>query len=490
MASLKVYNDAPLFYDGTEVSATDLNILRNNAEAIKLASVRPVHTFDIGRVLQAQNNAWFWRGAFQYRTGLTTARFVIYTKQVSGEGEHDIVIYFDGVEVHRYDAASTGLNVGGNTVVDLAINTRGYTDYQIITVECKPEPRSGGGPDDSTKGFQYVSDAYTFPYSSVSAGTWPGKPTFGLVNSTRLNQLSNGLDYIANRVANVPYPLSMNIVNFMGTNNPKYPKFRYFRVRFANGNKRFKTAVYYICQQTQAYIRLTIGSVQWNYGPYTKNQKVAIDIDVDGIASGLSYDSDYFASLEEYVTTPGSNADGHGGFIFSRVWNSALKTYATSYSLAATPATNAILESLNYAALKTRLNTYATIIDDAHTTVVNNPEVFDRGYMFRGRHGVKPDQDEYWATTFIPGKYREGDVLWVKGQDLKIVYGTYVIQPAGSDAQPNDIWEYKFQFEETLLDSNGLQQSYFYLDQFENLHPGMFYYITGKTIHYAAEHLK
>jgi hypothetical protein len=487
MASLKTYIDSPLFTDGVELSATEMNILRNNADAIKLASIRSVHVHDISRILQVQNNGWVGRYGFQYRTGLTTARFIIWTKQISGEGDHDIVIYFNGVEVYRYNAAVTGLNVGGFTTVDLAINTRGYTNYQIITVEIKAEPQSVGA--DATKGEQYVFDAYTFPHTSIAAGSWPGKPTFGAINATRLNQISNGLDYLANRVSNVPYPLSMNIVNFMGTNNPKYPKFRYFRVRFANQNKRFKTGVYYICQQTQAYIRLTIGSQHWDYGPYTKDQKVAIGIDVDGIAAGLAYDTDYFGSLEEYVTTPGSNADGHGGFIFSRVWNDALHTFANSYSLAATPVTNAILESITYATTKSRLQAIADIIDTANTTITAQTSVFDRGYMFRGRYGIKPDQDDYWATTFIPGKYREGDLLWVKGQDLKISYGKYTIQPK-TDDKINDIWEYKFQFEETLLSNDGVQQSYFYLDQFENLHPGMFYYVTGKQIDYVAEHLR
>ena len=487
MTTFKTYIDSPLFNDGVELSATEMNILRNNADAIKLASVRPVHVHDISRILQVQNNGWAGRYGFQYRTGLTTARFIIWTKQVSGQGDHDVVVYFDGVEVHRYDAAVTGLNVGGYTTVDLAINTRGYADKQIITAEIKIEPQSVGA--DATKGEQYVFDAYTFPHASIAAGSYPGKPTFGAINATRLNQLSNGLDYLANRFSNVPYPLSMNIVNFMGTNNPKYPKFRYFRVRFSNQNKLFKTGVYYICQQTQAYIRLTIGGVVWNYGPYTKNQKVSIAIDVDGIAGGLSFDTDYFGSLEEYVTTPGSNADGHGGFIFSRVWNNALNTYASSYSLATTPVTSSIRESITYGNLKTRLQAIADIIDAANTNINAKTTIFNQGYMFRGRYGIKPDQDEQWATTFIPGKYREGDVLWVKGQDLKLAYGSFTIQPK-SDDKVNDTWEYKFQFEEQLLSNDGVQQSYFYLDQFQNLHPGMFYYIIGKQIDYAAEHLR
>ena len=54
MPSLKTFIDSPAFYDGTELSATDVNILRNNAEAIKTASLRGLHVHNIHRVLQTQ----------------------------------------------------------------------------------------------------------------------------------------------------------------------------------------------------------------------------------------------------------------------------------------------------------------------------------------------------------------------------------------------------------------------------------------------------
>lgn len=489
MASLKNYIDSPLFYDDTELSAALINILRDNSEAIKNSAVLPQPAFDIHRVLSVVNNTDIWRGGFQYRVGLTTAAFVIYSKEVSGEGEHDIVIYFDDVEVARYDAAVGGYNVGGFVGTNITINTLGYTDYQIITVRITAEPRPGGGDDDATKGVQYVFDAYTYPLSSVNVGTWPGVPSFGTLTATKLNQLSNAEDYLANRLALVPMPLSMSYIQWMGTNNPKYPNFRYFTARSTNGNRRIKTTVYYICQQTSASISLTVGSVTWTQGPYTKGQHVLIQFDEDMISAGLSADTDYFSYLTEVVHTPGSNSDGHGGFIFSRIDNGPIRFTANSYSLATPVTTSVVHESLTFAQLQTRLNDIASIISTAYSTVSSNLRVFDRATMSRSRMGISAEQSEYWATTFVPSIYRQGDLLWVKGQGLKIAYGP-VTQKAKSDSKPNDIQEYTFLYEKELLDGDKVSQQFFYLDQFEGLYPGMRYYIIGKDVIYAAEHLR
>ncbi len=118
-----------------------------------------------------------------------------------------------------------------------------------------------------------------------------------------------------------------------------------------------------------------------------------------------------------------------------------------------------------------------------------NPRVFDRATMSRSRYGVNQAQNEYWETVFVPSIYRQGDILWVKGQGLKIAYGPVTIEKK-SDSKPNDVWGYKFLYEEELLDGDKITQSYFYLDQFKGLYPGMRYFIIGKDVIYAAEHLR
>lgn len=492
MANLKGYIDAPLFYDDTELSASLLNIIRNNSEAIKNAVLLPQPAFDIGRErLNTQNSRWFWRGGFQYRTGLTTATMVIYSQQVSGQGEHEIVVTFDGAEVARYDARIGGTNVGGFHAVEVPINSRGYFDYQIITVECFAMPVAGGGQDDATRGTQYVQDAWTGPLSNVNiGGSWPGLPTFGTINATRLNQLSNAADYLAHRLSTVPMPLSMGFVQWMGTNNTRFPNFRYFTARATNGNNRLKANVWYQCRQTQAYIRMIVGGITYTQGPYTLGQNVLVQFDVDLIASGLSWNVDYFSYLQEYVTIEApSDLDDNGGRTASRIDSGPIKMGANSYSVAAVRPENLMRESLTYSQVQTRLNFIASDLNNAYNTMAANPRVFDRAQMSRSRLGISQEQNEYWATTFVPSIYRQGDVLWVKGQGLKIAYGSVTIKHTDGE-KPNGIREYTFQYEKELLDGDKITQSYFYLDQFQGLYSGMRYYIIGKDVIYAAEHLR
>jgi hypothetical protein len=488
MPSLKIYKDAPLFTDGIELSATELNILTANVEAIKgsIHSGSPVH--QINRVLLAINNTLFWRGGFQYRTGLTTARLLIYTKQVSGQGNHDVVVYFNGVEVDRYDAAITTLNVGGTQTRNITISSLGYDDFDIITVEVYIMNR-GGGSHDAARGTQYVYDAYVFPISSIPIlSTWPGVPTFGAVTASRLNQLSNAADYLANRLSIIPNPVHCTYIDWMGTNNPTYVKFAFFRARFSNENNRLKTSIYFMCRETEAYIRVVIGSVTTSYGPYVNGQNVTIDVDIDAIAAGLSYNTDYLGYVLEDVTiSAGERSDG--SFIFDRINVSEVYTYSSNPTGIGSLAPFTMLESVVYSTLKTRLQAIADQLDECNTILENFDEVYDRAQMVRARYGWSTSQNEYWETTFVPRIKRRGDVIWVKGKGLKICYGPVTVK-IKTDSKPNDIWEYSFLYEKDLIGGDTVDQNYFYLDQFEGLYPGMEYFIMGKDVIYVAEHLR
>lgn len=483
MANLKSYIDAPVFYDDTELSASLLNIIRNNSESIKNAVLLPQSAFDIHRALNVQSGKNTWRGGFQYRSGMTTATFVIYSKQVTGQGATDMVIYFNDVEVDRYSSAIGGVNVGGYAGRNITISGLGYVDFEIITVRVSPEGTS------AERGTQFVQDAYVGPLSNVSIGTWPGSPTFGTIDATKLNQLANASDYLANRLSIVPMPLSMGYIQWMGTNNPRYPDFRYFTARATNGNNRLKTNIYYQCRQTSASLRIDIGGVVTTQGPYSYGQNIVVTFDIDLIASGLSWNVDYFSKISEITHIQSPDVDGNGGHIFSRIDNGPIRMGATSYSVTAVRPEQLMRESLTYSQLQTRLTNIKDDLVTSYSTINANPRVFDRASMVRSRYGVNAEQDEYWKDVFVPSIYRQGDLLWVKGQGLKIAYGS-VTQKPKSEAKPNDVWEYEFQWTKELLDGDKVTQSYFYLDQFEALHPGMRYFIIGKDIHYAAEHLR
>lgn len=487
--NLKSYIDPPLFFDGTELSAVDYNTLQQNAEVLKVAATLNRPFFNIHRGINITNNGgWIFRGGFQYREGITTAHFKIYTKQVSGMGDHDIVVYFNGVEVDRYNIIDeTVLNVGALITREITI-TGDYDDYEIVTVEIKPVLVSGSG--DASSGTQYVQEALLYPLDTVISETWPGLPTFGTVNANRLNQIADAERYIAARLITIPMPLAMGINAWAGTGNPKYKKFRYFNVRLTNTNKTLITRIYYYCRETSAEIRLNIGGLTFDYGPYAFNQYATIDIEIDLIAAGLSYDVNYVASFEEVVITP-APAETRANPIFSRISQGDI--YADDPSRLYTVTTNgfAILEAATYAQLQGYLADVSAMVEDVYDTVIAEASTFNQAQMFRGRYSIKPEQEEYFTSTFLPVKRKRlGDVLWIKGQGVKIAYGPMTINPGEKGKANNDVWEASWQYEEELIGGDKIDQTYVYLDSFEGLYIGQPYWIIGKDIIYAAEHLR
>lgn len=484
MATMKSYVDSPEFLDDTELSATLLNKLVKNADLIKHAVLAPSPVHAIHRVLFMPSGRWLWKGGFHYRLGLTTARFVVYGKEISGSGDNDIVFYLNGVERGRIDANIGGRNVGGFQTVELPIYSYGYTDFDIITVEVVIIKRGTGDP---MLGTYYIFDAFVYPLSAVAISAYGGVPTFGSVNATNLTQLSNSIDAIAERVSLVPNPINTNVVKWMGTSNPRYPTVKYFKVSPTNNNQLFKTSIYYMCRQTSAKIRVTINSINFDFGPYTYGQNVTIPVSINLISNGMSYDQNYLGAISEVVLTPAPGT-ADGSFVFSRISIGPMYLESTGFSLLTTPTQFTMLESLSFSTLQTRLNALSAVVDEAYTRM-NGTLVYNRAQMFRGRFALDAGQEQQWDTTLVPSIYRQGDVIWVKGQGLKIGYGPVTIK-VKADSKPNDTWEYEYLYEEDLLDGDKISQGYFYLDQFKGLYPGMIYYIFGKEIIYAAEHLR
>jgi hypothetical protein len=488
--NLASYIDPPEFFDGTELSAVDYNILEQNAEVLKVAATMSKPVFNIHRGINiTNNNGWIFRGGFQYRVGLTDAVLVIYTKQVSGMGNHDIAIYFNGVEVDRYNIiTATTLNVGGTVTRTIPIDTGAYDDYEIVTVEVKPELISGSG--DASSGIQYVLNAYTTPYSGIDLGvTWPGVPTFGTITAARLNQLADAERYLAERLHVLPLPLSTGISNWAGTGNPKYTKFRFFNAKFTNSNPRLITRVFYFCKHTSAKIRVNVGGLTFDYGPYAFNSYTVIDIDIDLEANGLTASTDYLASLEEVVVTP-APAEALRNPIFSRISNGDIYFDDPSRLLTVTTNGFAILETATYTQTQGYLNAVKTMVNTINTLMGTETATFNNGVMFRSRYSKDAEQEEYFTHTFLPvRRKRLGEVLWVKGQGVKIAYGPMSVDPGEKGKANNDVWSNEWLYEEEIIGGDKVDQTYVFLDSFEGLYVGQPYWIVGKDIIYAAEHI-
>lgn len=477
MSRLKPYRYTPTFYTNMELGATDYLSLRDNTEVLKAASTiaEPIHY--VHRRINIPREGWVWRGGFQYRPGLTTARFRYYSKTNPGSGNGHFFIYFNTTLVY-----SATCNQGGLITVDIAINGMGYTDQEIVSVYIV-QRNDTGDTGDVFFNDVYVLDAYVFPMASVVTTSWPGLPSFGSLSASNLNQLVSAENWLVTRIKLIPNTLSMSMFKWQGTDNPVGGSGTYFTMRATNGNTHLYGQVYYVCNVDVGYIRVETGGITWDYGPYVKGSAQMVEIDVDLIAAGLLIDTDYLSQVKELIDTPDSGP--------AKLRKNSRMTYrrlfmgAPTHSIPAGAPTRDMLESLTFSTLQSNLNTISTQLATVKATIDANPLVFNRGQMFRNRMVRNTEEMEYWEKEQIGCMIRQGSLLWVKGQGLKIAYGAITIKITADDEK----WDYSFEHEAELTPADEVRQQYFFLDSFPGLYPGQNYWIIGKDIHYAAEHL-
>jgi hypothetical protein len=477
MSRLKPYRYTPTFYTNMEFGATDYLSLRNNAEVLKAASVIPEPIHYVHRRINIPREGWVWRGGFQYHPGLTTARFRYYSATNPGSGNGHFFIYFNDVLVY-----TATCNQGGLVTIDIAITGLGYIEQEIVSVYIVQRD-DVGSTGDVFKNTVYVLDAYVFPISGILTTAWPGVPSFGSISASNLNQLVNAENWLVTRVKLIPNTLSMSMFKWQGTDNPVGGSGTYFTMRAVNGNTHLYGQVYYVCNVDVGYIRIETGATTWEYGPYTKGSAQMVEIDIDLIAAGLLIDTDYLTQVRERIATPDSGDPKLRKN--SRMTYRRLFMGAPTHSIAAGATTRAMLESLTFSTLQTDLNTIATQLAAVKARIDANPLAFNRGHMFRNRMVRGTEEMEYWEKEQIGCMIRRGALLWVKGQGLKIAYGAINVKITAD----NEKWDYSFEHEVELTPSDQVRQQYFFLDSFPGLYPGQNYWIIGKDIHYAAEHL-
>jgi len=477
MSRLKPYRYTPTFYTNMEFGATDYMTLLNNAELLKAACVLAEPLHDIHRAINIPRTNWIWRGGFQYRPGLTTARFIYYSKKNTGSGNGHFFIYFNTTQVY-----TASVDQGGQVIIDIPISGLGYTDQEIVTVLIYQTQDMG---DTGNVFFTdtYVIDAYVFPVSSVPIGSWPGVPTFGSLSASNLNQLVNAENWLVSRIKLIPNTITMSLFKWQGTQNPLVFTGKYFKMSAVNENTHLYGQVYYVCNVDEGYIRVQTGAITWDYGPYTKGTAQTIDIDIDLIAAGLTIDTDYVASIREYITIPDSGPEKtrkNSRFTIRRFFMSA-----PTHTIAAPAHNYDMLESVGFSTLQTDLNLISTQLAAIKTRIDANPIAFNRAHMFRARMVMSEEQNEFWEKEMIGSMIRQGQILWIKGQGVKIAYGAIEVKVTAD----NEKWDYTFEHEIELTPSDKVMQQYFFLDQFPGLYPGQQYWIIGKDIHYAAENL-
>lgn len=471
---MRAFTDSPLFYNGVPLSATDINILSRNAMILDGLSKRAQSTHSINRMNGSIiRGKWMWRGGFMYKTGMTTARFV-YVGQAGYTGR--LGIYFDGVRVLNVPA-------GQSANLDFAINDKGYTNGQVIRVEAIVDPENDVEPC-CDKQF-YIADAYTFPLDTMSTSAWPGLPSFDTINATKLNQLSNALDWLAERISFTPYVHFMSLRNWQGSATPENRLIWTGTVSPIGENNRLKGYIEITSRNTETYILVASGTANVLFGPVAFRETKGFDINIATADMGMTPNVDYKVSVYEHVVQ-GNPPKAFKEWHKSRINLRELYIGADNYTMSTIPTKTTMLEGMSYATLKARLQAISTIATNVKNTIDNNPRVFNRAQMFRDRYAYDMSQVEYWEQEMIASQIRRGDVLYVSGKGLSIGYGPIKTTIDADDEK----WEYEFQYSENLTDGDAYETKIFYLDQFEGLYPGTPYYIQGKDLVYCAEFLR
>lgn len=480
--SLSSYVDSPLFTDNTELSATDINILRNNvillegiskrAQNISCTDVR-VDGFSLGDSV--------WKGGFLYRVGMETAHFIYTSTAVGAGATPQFKIYFNDVEVHTRVLASES-----NVTIAIDVDDKGYSDYTIVTVDC----RLTGDPEayDSTPYVFYVSNAYVYNLSPIMSSAYPGTTTFGTLNATNLNKLSNSLDWLAERMSLLPYVAFMGLRNWKGSFDATYlsglTTIWIGSVIPQTNNTRLFISYEYTSRAVETYLRVNINGNNFDYGPYGLNQTASATVSLDLITdAGCALNTLYSLGILDRQTQehPDWRQRQSSLITIKAVW-----VGSSSYSYSAAPTENQMLESLTFSTLQTRLNAIKTIIDSIKTTIDASAVIWERTQIFRGRYANNAFQEDYWGDEMVAYNRRVGDVLWVKGKGLTIGWGPLTIKSRGDTEK----LEYKFQHEESLTSGDQIESKFFHLNQFEGLFPGVEYYVFGTEMIYVAEHLR
>jgi hypothetical protein len=503
--AIQAYTDSPTFYANTPLSATNLNTLVNNATVVESMSRRYPGVVPFARISGPWvTETWIFRGAFQYRTGMTTARFVIniLTPGNMGSGNQLQILLNDTV---RHSQRADIVGVPPNTSVpypfsiDLPINTYGFTDREIVTVLVKVsyDPANTADPNDLT-GLITVFDAYVFPLNTVSlpivnptltAFATPGPTTPVTLNTSKLNDLSNKLDWLVDRMSIVPmnpqpcYKMVM-CARYENNGGPATSELYYTKINTGNAT-HLRIYITYFCYHTSTRLRINVnGYIQ----PYTISQDTSyptngvIELPLSTFVNPSTgnppaANSDLFVRIDQdFDNGTSTRAD--------RVILSGVEVYKATETAITSVTTFTPLANSGYDTIIPSLNTYISIANAAEALINANTNVWNKAEIFRASFAVDDFQLDFFEEEYQHRKVRVGDVLWVRGRNIKLGYGTTAYKPISGDEVDIDI---TYDYEHTLT-SNDLETKIFSLNQFEGLFPGVEYFLRGDVV-YAAEFL-
>lgn len=496
---INIYADSPFFVDGVEFSGADGNELRKNAIFLDALSQQPIPIFAngvykesfTGMPTEGVNTAHFWRGGFQYRSGMETAVYVVSGATVTNER---LAIY------HRQlDQDAPGTLVDDRvfptteTTVSIDMSGAGYTDGEIIEAFAYVV-----FPGTILKTGQYfMRNAYTQSVSALQSA-YGGVPTFGSLSAANLNQLANAQDWIMERfslIPRVPFNAAMfalgthKSTTTPSTNNPRL----LFQGWINRGNSQTQLSAkidYYVFNGEER-VRIYVNSVlRYTSAALTNGQNGTLDISVD--LSSLS------ASVNHRITIYQDVTAGQGQYELELYGSNIIPSRYTIRKLEMTATRSYyspsdefdVLEQMTFSTLQGRLNNFVTGTTNAKTRIDANANLFNRARMFRHKFGWDAHQINSLNWVNLPTQVRIGERYVVAGQDIKIAWGGYTLKKGFLDPPFEQRDMYEFQFTEQLTGSDKVEVKEGFFDEFEGLFVGTQYYLLGENLVFFSEYLR
>lgn len=452
------YTTPPVFVTGRPLAAAEVNILSDNAAVIDMLTYRGRRAWTNQTYrLEAYggNPSPLGYAAFQFRSGLTTLT-VQYGANQSGDS---LKIYLNDV------LRSTTTMTAGGGFVTVAISALGFTDYQFI--EMRAEVVVAGA-----HGIYDLYDAYVSPVSgiSLSAGSWPGVPSFTDLSAAKLNQLSAAEEWLIQRLGVTLQPVFQSQQYRNGEAWNTTQMLWQGGIARGNGANRLNLSLgYYTVTNTAEALKLYInGSLAvtgptWSAGQ-AGNYLMQADLSAYGDQTNLDI------RLDQVVTGSVSSGAHPSRYLIQDIYTDRASTYPYAAGVGKlTPR-----QSLSWTTLQTQLNAIASILSSAQARIAATDDVFNRIRLYRWRPVLDDGQKSYFQKLCVARGRRWTDALWVRGKSLQIAYGTRTVKPSLDDA-----YEYDFQYKTEVIGGDTVQDKLVYLDAFPGLAPGMDFYILG-----------
>ncbi len=541
MANLVAYQAGPPFPTGSPLSAIDLEILRNNSIILYKVAANtsvPVLAFGGGNDIRSdkiyfnKSDSWLYHGGFRYFSGMTHLRLegLVVVANANG-GWTDTLKFYIGNTMDDNDPAKPTddsmtvaanlrdtkvLNAGSNTIgYDIPISGLGFQDGDIIqvTITCT-QARGGSSQPDYLKRSRY--ELYCFAYPVALAG-WPGVPTFSGTNAlttANLEQLSSASEWIANYLSMISFqPATATLYGYLSfgrsatSSNPAhwtYPDQSMWSGTAvgANNHTKFELGGRVSVKDAQERYRLYKNGSgtpvdEWPSSSTWSEQKKTQDWVVDATLSNAEAagfrmgnwlsNTTYGDDSGGYNDDPADKSKGRSRhhINYAHMVPASPLSEPGNGGYASITTENLSKESIQYNALKSRLNAIAYRLSLTKTLIDNNPLVFQRSYIVRpGFHTRTEDWGFLFKTNLMRFEKRRGARLFVRGKGVSVLYG-----PITVDATKEE-FDYKFQYEKEIIPGDKMMSTYIYLDTMDGLFMGMPYYVRGNILYYAAETLR